>query len=252
MLGWFSPLVLMGRAQRKRAGAGSLVLAYHKLGPAPPGTLDPFLYDTPARFSEQLGSVAAHGYVPGSLSDVLASTRRSAVTFDDGCVSVLVHGIPLLARHNQRAIQFLVAAHLGGRNEWDVKKGDVPEQLMNTEQVREWLAAGHSIGSHSMTHRNLRHLNATEAREEILGSKKSLEDLFGVAVRHFSYPYGSWNPAGRELVQEAGYETACTMDFGFNNASTPRFELKRVFPLSSSELLRKALHRLRWRILSPR
>jgi len=173
-----------------------------------------------------------------------AKGRKVILTFDDGCAAVLENGLPVLQQHGFGAIQFLVAGLPGGRNEWDVRKGDVAERLMTVEEVRRWLAAGMEVGSHSMTHRNLRHLEESEAREEIAGSKKKLEDTYAVPIRHFSYPYGSWNERVRDLVQEAGYETACTMDFGVNGPETPPTALKRIFPLSSAQLLRKARHRV--------
>jgi peptidoglycan/xylan/chitin deacetylase (PgdA/CDA1 family) len=156
----------------------------------------------------------------------------------------LEHGLPVLARHKVRAIQFLVSDSLGRHNEWDVAKGDVPVTLMNESQVREWLAAGHDIGSHSATHPNLRHASPAKAREEILGSKKSLEDRFGLEIRHFCYPYGSYNESVRDLVAEAGYRTGCTMQFGVNPPGTPPLELRRVLPLSNAEMLAKIRHRL--------
>jgi peptidoglycan/xylan/chitin deacetylase (PgdA/CDA1 family) len=155
-----------------------------------------------------------------------------------------------MGRERFFAIQFLVAGYLGGVNEWDVRKGDVPESLMDASQVRDWIAAGHEIGSHSMTHANLRHLSLDKAREEILGSKKVLEDLFGNPVRHFSFPFGSWNPALRDLVIEAGYTSASTMEFGACDAETSRFELKRIIPLSKCQTFFKIVHRLSHRVMS--
>ena len=99
---------------------------------------------------------------------------------------------------------------------------------MDEAQIREWLAAGHEIGSHTLTHPFLTRISPQRAREEISASKKKLEDRFGRPVRHFCYPYGDWNPAVRDLVMAAGYETACTTEFGVNTGATPPFELKRI------------------------
>jgi peptidoglycan/xylan/chitin deacetylase (PgdA/CDA1 family) len=137
-----------------------------------------------------------------------------------------------------------VAGLIGARNEWDVKHGDAPEALMDAGEIREWLAAGQEIGSHSLTHRNLTKLAGPEAREQIMDSKKKLEDTFGVAVRNFAYPGGKSSPRVRDLVREAGYVTACTTQFGVNTSTTPRFELKRIFCLSESEMLGKVKHRI--------
>ena len=248
MIGWVSPRVFLGRRQRRLATRGVPVFAYHKIASPPPATADPFLYVSPPRFDRQLAALKQAGWTSASLADTLAvsdnAARKAVLTFDDGMANVLEHALEPLARHQFRAIQFLVPAFLGRLNEWDLAKGDVPEKLMDEAQVRDWLAAGHEIGSHSMTHRNLRHLGPAEAREEIAGSKKALEDRFRVAVRHFCYPFGAWNEAARDLAGEAGYATASTLCFGVNTLHTPRLELRRIFPLSSLELLAKIRHRL--------
>ncbi len=248
MLGRVSNKVFLGPAQRRLCGLGLPILTYHKIAEPPAATTDPFLYVTPRRFDEQLAALRRHGFKSASLATWLPANgnaeKQIVITFDDGCRNVLDHGLEPLARHQHRAIQFLVARFIGRRNEWDIAKGDVAETLMDESQVRQWLAAGHEIGSHSATHRNLRHLSTAELREEIFASKKLLEDSFGVAIKHFCYPYGSWNESVRDLVGEAGYQTACTMDFGVNDSTARPLELRRIIPLSSGELLGKIRHRL--------
>lgn len=248
MLGWFSQRIFLGAAQQRLIRGGVPIFAYHKISEPTKGTRDPFLYVSPKQLDEQLSALKGISMSSGSLDEFSAGgpkeNNRAVISFDDGFTSVLQNGLEVLSRHQFRAIEFLVAGSLGKQNHWDMAKADVPEQLMDEAQIREWLAAGHGISSHSMTHRNLRHLNPAEAREEITGSKKFLEDRFGIEVRHFCYPYGSWNEAVRDLVIEAGYRTACTLKFGVNYSSTPAHELRRIYPLSSAEMLRKIAHRL--------
>jgi hypothetical protein len=55
-----------------------------------------------------------------------------------------------------------------------------------------------------------------------------MEDLFQRPVEHFCYPYGDWNPAVRDLVGEAGFRTATTVDFGVNQAETNLLSLTRI------------------------
>ena len=238
MIGWVSPRVFLGRRQRRLATRGVPVFAYHKIAPPPPATADPFLYVSPPRFDRQLAALKQAGWTSASLADTLAvsdnAARKTVLTFDDGMANVLEHALEPLARHQFRAIQFLVPAFLGRLNEWDLAKGDVPEKLMDEAQVRDWLAAGHEIGSHSMTHRNLRHLGPAEAREEIAGSKKALEDRFRVAVRHFCYPFGAWNEAARDLAGEAGYATASNPLFRRQHPPYPQARIEAHFPALES------------------
>lgn len=211
---------------------GLPILTYHKLGPRLPGTRLKGLYVDTGLFARQLAELRSEGFQAVSLDDFgsspAPSPRSIVLTFDDGFRNVLELGLAPLAENRFRAIQFLVADLIGKSNEWDRATGETPEPLMDAAQVREWLAAGHVIGSHTLTHPWLTRLPPALAREEIAASRKKLEDQFGVAVEHFCYPYGDWNEAVRDLVAGAGYRTACTTDFGVNPPGTPAHSLRRI------------------------
>jgi peptidoglycan/xylan/chitin deacetylase (PgdA/CDA1 family) len=83
-----------------------------------------------------------------------------------------------------------------------------------------------------------------DAHEEIVASKKKLEDLLGRPVEDFCYPYGDWNESVRDLVMEAGYRTACTTEFGVNTPPVSPLELRRItvrHPTRSFKALRRRL-----------
>jgi peptidoglycan/xylan/chitin deacetylase (PgdA/CDA1 family) len=224
------------------------VFTLHKVAPPPTGTRDPFEFVSPAELDEMLGRLLAAGLQPATLSDLCAEPatprRRFVITFDDGYANVVSNALPVLHRYGVKAVQFLVAGKLGGRNDWDLAKGDTEERLMDEAQVRDWLAAGHAIGSHSLTHANLRKISPAAAREEVSSSRKLLEDRFGVRVEHFCHPYGLHNDAVRELVSAAGYRSACTVEFGVNRSEQDLLELRRIVPLTAAKLFRKIFHRL--------
>lgn len=188
----------------------------------------------------------SRGFESGTLTDALkpGDRQQAVITFDDGCRNVLRHGLAPLAEHGMKAIQFIVAGMIGRRNEWDRDIEGGGEALMDAGEIRDWLAAGHEIGSHSLTHRNLANRTESEAREQIFASKKLLEDTFQVPIRHFCYPHGRWTPCARDLVAEAGYETACTTEFGIVSPGDLPHTLMRIFPLSAAGLAGKAWHRL--------
>ncbi len=211
---------------------GKPCLTYHKLGPRPRGVRLKGLYVAARLFARQLLELRKAGFTtvgPGKLAGTDGNTgRHITLTFDDGFANVLRHGLEPLARNGFRAIEYLVADRLGGSNDWDLPDGEVQEKLMDAAQVGDWLAAGHEIGSHTLTHPHLTRISPQRAKEEIFTSRKKLEDLFGVPIRHFCHPYGDWNAAVRDLVIAAGYETACTTEFGVNGADTSPFELRRI------------------------
>ena len=214
---------------RKVFGLGNPILTYHKLGPRPRRVRLKGLYLSSRLFAQQMGELKAAGFRSGSLESCTGArlNLQVVITFDDGYVNVLRYGVEPLARAGFSAIQFLPADLLGKNNQWDVALGEAVEPIMDASQVREWLSAGHEIGSHSLTHPYLTRLSPERAREEIHASRKKLEDLFGRSIRHFCYPYGDWNQAVRDSVREAGYQTACTTDRGVNTGADWPFALKR-------------------------
>jgi peptidoglycan/xylan/chitin deacetylase (PgdA/CDA1 family) len=210
---------------------GMPCLTYHKIAPRPPGVRIKGLYLNPRLFQKQMGELAEEGFTAppyGQVPNGRNGSHTFALSFDDGFVNAFQIGLKTLAQYKFHAVQFLVADRIGQFNEWEVQLGDVREPLMDASQIREWMAAGHQIGAHTLTHPFLTRVSIREAREEIFASKKKLEDLFGVPIQHFCYPYGDRNQTIRDMVREAGYTTACTTDFGVNTAETPPLELRRI------------------------
>jgi peptidoglycan/xylan/chitin deacetylase (PgdA/CDA1 family) len=226
---------------------GNPILTYHKLGPRPRKVRLKGLYMSSRLFARQLGELRAAGFAAGALDTCAGpiTPRRIVITFDDGYTNVLRYGLEPLAAAGFKAIQFLVADLLGKHNTWDVSQGEAPEAMMEAAQVREWLAAGHEIGSHTLTHPFLTRLPPAQAQEEITASRKKLEDLFARPIAHFCYPYGEWNESVRDLVQSAGYQTACTTNPGVNHAADSPFALKRFTARYASRNFKAVWSRLR-------
>jgi polysaccharide deacetylase family protein (PEP-CTERM system associated) len=74
--------------------------------------------------------------------------------------------------------------------------------------VREAIAAGHEIGSHSYFHRLVYEMSPVEFQEDALASRKLLEDISGRSVRGFRAPAFSVTertPWFFDKLAEAGY-----------------------------------------------
>jgi peptidoglycan/xylan/chitin deacetylase (PgdA/CDA1 family) len=215
---------------REHFAAGTPILMYHKIGTRPSGARFRGLYLSPRLFATQMRELKAAGFQSITLSQAVQPSRPKlslVLTFDDGFKNVLHNAVEPMRELGFAAIEFIVTNLMGKLNEWDLRDGEVPERLMDESEVRDWLAAGHEIGSHTRSHCRLTRLSLRDASEEITASKKRLEDTFGVPIRHFCYPYGDTNPAVEDLVAQAGYETACTTLTGVNTPETPPFGLKR-------------------------
>ena len=66
------------------------------------------------------------------------------------------------------------------------------------------------------------------AIEEIMGSKEELESKFGLSISSFAYPNGDYSLRDERIVKEAGFLCALTVDFGFNDANSDPYRLKRI------------------------
>jgi len=87
------------------------------------------------------------------------------------------------------------------------------------------------VGAHTATHASLSSLSRAAQQEEIRQGKTLLEDLLGSAVSSFAYPHGEYTPETVALVQEAGFQSACTvvarsLHGGANPFLLPRFDVR--------------------------
>ena len=206
---------------------GVPILMYHKLGPRPSGVRLKGLYLKVSLFARQLDELRSAGFTAARLAEVPRANdngkRPVVMTFDDGFRNVWEHGLEPLVKLTTDGQQ-LAGCFYTVLFQESIAQG---QPLVDPVATRVKPLVD-SVGSHSLTHPYLTRLSLACAREEISASKKKLEDFFGVTVEHFCYPYGDWNPQVRDLVSEVGYRTACTTDFGVNNADVSRFELKRI------------------------
>jgi peptidoglycan/xylan/chitin deacetylase (PgdA/CDA1 family) len=211
---------------REHFSEGFPILCYHKIEPVPADARIKGLYLEPALFRRQIQELADAGFsfsLPGQHS----ASHAIAITFDDGFVSNLHAAVPAMREFGARAINYLVADRIGKSSDWETAEGGEARPLMDEAQVREWTQAGNWIGAHTCTHPRLSKIPRDRAREEILSSKKKLEDRFGQPIEHFAYPFGDFDDAVVETVREAGFKTACTMDRGVNDPTSDPFRLKR-------------------------
>lgn len=212
-------------------GLGFPILTYHKLGPRPSRVRLKGLYLKQPLFAQQLAELRNAKIESNTLDNLARSNTQTGsgviITFDDAYQNVFKYGLEPLEDNHFTAIQFVVVNNIGKTNDWDVACGEAEEPLMDKEQIKDWLAAGHQIGSHTLTHAWLSKIPDVQAKEEIFQSKAKLEDMFGVPVDHFCYPYGDWTLSILEYVKAAGYKTACTTRRGINLPETPLHALRR-------------------------
>lgn len=78
-------------------------------------------------------------------------------------------------------------------------------------EIRE-LSKQFEIGAHTVHHLRLTDLSATEANAEIRESKSRLEDTLGEPCRTFCFPGGRFRPEHIQMLKNAGYVAARTVE----------------------------------------
>lgn len=124
-----------------------------------------------------------------------------AIGFDDAHISVYRAAFPLLTRYGLAATIFAIAGFSNGRGGY-----------MEWGQLREMAAAGHSIQSHSWSHPFLSQCSPQQLRQELVRSKRDIEDHLGQDVSAIAVPGGRWNPAVIAACAAAGYRRVYTSD----------------------------------------
>ncbi|WP_332777779.1 polysaccharide deacetylase family protein [Polaromonas sp.] len=219
------------------------ILVYHQIDQAPPkGSPFRSLYVSPASFGRQMAFLKLLGYRGLSMSGLepYLNGERSGkvvgITFDDGYLNNLTHALPVLRRHGFSATCYAVSGLLGKTNVWDADIGIAQTALMDEAQIREWVAGGQEIGSHTRNHVNLQKIPDELCRSEISAGKTELEPIVNGPVKHFCYPYGHYDPRHVAMAGEQGFATATTTQRSRCHAQMDKLQLPRVPVLRSTTL----------------
>jgi len=165
--------------------------------------------------------------------------RYLAISFDDGFKNNVEVAAPILEQMGVRAIFFVVAQFIDfGRGQDDELAafsrsrftGHRPLRNMDRDDLRRLVAAGHEIGSHTLSHAQLSAVKAAEAEREISTSKGVIEEMTSAPVKHFSFPYGLagyFPPYCRRYVERAGYESCASGVRGINTSEADVYFLSR-------------------------
>jgi len=134
------------------------------------------------------------------LRDLNLGYAGHRVTFDDGHISNYDLALPLMEKLGVQAIFFITTDWIG------------LEHRMSEKHVRELLRVGHQIGSHSCTHAFLSECSDQRLHDELLTSRKRLEDLLSSPVTTISIPYGRWDSRVLRACATTGYSRVFTSD----------------------------------------
>src|SRR5579862_6156007 len=194
-------LPLIGRRPRPTC----VVLYYHAVDPG-----------QRVRFARQMDDlIRLTKPVSASLSGLPEDNLHcSAITFDDGFVSVLENALPELELRNIPATFFVPSGPLGGPPPWVKPESPAARQRVLSAQQLAALKNHRllAIGSHSISHPNFLKLDPGQARLELEQSKAELEAILGHEVGLFSFPHGECDARTINLARAAGYLRVFTIN----------------------------------------
>jgi len=166
------------------------ILMYHHVSDIHPmNLLDWSLTVTPIDFSQQLDYLKAHNYHTITFNQLFDALYYKGplpqhpiiLTFDDGYDDVYHFAFPILQAHGFSGMFYIITGVVG----WN--------GYMNWPQIRNLLAGGMQIGSHTIHHVNIGTTllySPAQAQQELVQSQATLEKKLGVIIQQFCYPAG--------------------------------------------------------------
>lgn len=179
------------------------ILMYHHITNSPThDLLDRSLTVTPSVFGHQLDYLKQQGYHTITFNQLFDSlyyngplpSKPMILTFDDGYDDAYTFAYPILQKHGDTGIFYIITGKVGwkGQATWD--------------HLREMLANGMQMGSHTITHRDIGDvwlLSHQQAQQELQQSRQDMQTQLGVGIQQFCYPAGGPFHHGTPVVQRA-------------------------------------------------
>lgn len=200
----------------------NLILTYHKIF-RESELVNQFLADqysvSEANFENQIRAILDRNIEIVSLENLFLGKVNGdfsvALSFDDGNASDYDIVFPILKKFNIPATFFISIGNLNN-GKLEVEK---LVELSENKLIE--------IGSHGLTHRDLRTLQVDEIRKELQESKEQLQQIIQKPVDFFALPYGSGDSGIYKLCSECGYKAVFTTRKQFNPVKSGSFLYNR-------------------------
>jgi peptidoglycan/xylan/chitin deacetylase (PgdA/CDA1 family) len=200
------------------------ILAYGAIQSPGPEDSFPELLVEPRDFEDQIRWLDEQGFEAVTLEQVERAwyeegrlpNKPIVISFDDGYASQYANAFPVLREQGWPGVLNLQAQ--GAE--------------LSDADVRQLIEAGWELASKATDEVDLTEVDSATLEAEVAGSRRALRQRFGVPVRNFSYPLGSYDETVISAVAKAGYEGAQTQIPGIANAAHP-YILDRIQVLLS-------------------
>ena len=212
-----------------------VVLFYHRVANSPTNswTISEEAFQNQMKWLEENYDLITLTEAQKRISSETNTTPAACVTFDDGYADNCDTAIPWLTERHIPVTYFVTTRNIqtGDPFVHDVKSG-CPLAPNTVEQIQEMANHGIEIGAHTRTHSDLG-LIKSERRlhDEIVGSKRDLEDILGKPVNYFAFPFGmpsNMSQAAFSTAFQAGFWGVCSAYGDYNIPGDDSFHIRRI------------------------
>ena len=214
-----SPKSIPAMAAENEDGISITALNYHKID-----NMNISLSVLPEDFDRQIAYLKEQGYNSintDQLYDYMTNgtplpENPILITFDDGYEDNYQYAYPILKKYGFTGTIFIITDLVGKPN------------YLTWEQLKEMKANGMNFQSHTVSHKSMTELGEAQLREELVNSKKILDEQLSQDTKFMAYPTGTYNLYIAKLVKDAGYKGAFTIKYGNIDKASNIYALERV------------------------
>ena len=164
-------------------------------------------------------------------------------SFDDGFASCK-RAVEILERFGTRGLIYICPG-LVGKDASGVTQffgGQQPEGVLDWDGIIAIKSAGHLIGSHTITHRNMAKLSESELTDELEASRQTILSKLGICD-HFAWPFGRmqfFSYHAFQLAVNAGHKSIASGIRGSHRVATDGMLFRHVIhPGQTAESLKR-------------
>ena len=137
------------------------------------------------------------------------------ITFDDGYQDVFQNAFPIMQEMGFIGVIYIYVDQVGLK------------EFVNPEQIRILADNGWEIGNHSMSHKDLTR-NYSNLAYEVQESRLTLQEIIGVNVDTFAYPYGRSDDVVIEYIKDSDYLAGMGLGLNWYHTLESLFDLTRI------------------------
>lgn len=195
------------------------ILCFHHISDKPMGEYGL----SPALFAADLQALADSGYqtiLPDQLYNYLANgapipEKSFMLTYDDTDEEQFSIAGPEMAKHHFKGVYFIMTISIGR------------PRYMSKEQIKQLSDDGHVIAAHTWDHHMVTKYNDSDWNKQLSESKQKLELITGKPVEYFAYPFGLWNQAAFQPLQQRGIKMAFQLSTKMDTTQ-PLYTVRRM------------------------